>query len=239
MRACYNYMWVIKMKMMMRTKRLNIVPLTDAELEAKMNAESDPEMRKAYGEMLTGAQSDSANRLWYTDWDIRLNTTGETVGDLCFKGPPGERAEVEIGYGINEGEWGRGYATEAAKAAMEWAFSQSGVYWFMAESAPDNAASLRVIEKLGLTPAGEGEEGPRFEKEKPASSLMSIYMCIGMCLGVGCGSAIDNLSIGLCVGLAIGVGLGSYLDSEDKKRRAAAAEKRAATASGCSDHTSD
>ena len=90
--------------------------------------------------------------------------TGELVGDLCFKGPS---AQPEIGYGMIEAFWGRGYATESAGAMCRWALAQPGVTAVEAETAPDNAASIRVLAKLGFQPTGTlGEEGPRFLLKK-------------------------------------------------------------------------
>jgi ribosomal-protein-alanine N-acetyltransferase len=72
---------------------------------------------------------------------------------------------VEIGYGIFEEYQGQLYATEAVGAAVNWALQQPGVTRVEAETALDNRASQRVLEKCGFLPSGTiGEEGPRFFK---------------------------------------------------------------------------
>ena len=110
--------------------------------------------------MLRGSREHPQARLWYTAWGAYRKNTGELVGDLCFKGPS---AQPEIGYGMIEAFWGRGYATESAGAMCRWALAQPGVTAVEAETAPDNAASIRVLAKLGFQPTGTlGEEGPRF-----------------------------------------------------------------------------
>ncbi len=87
------------------------------------------------------------------------------VGDLCFKGLP-ESGRPEIGYGLEACYWGCSYATEAAGAQCVWALPQPGVSAVEAETAPDNLASQRVLEKLAFVPMGVmGEEGPRFVLE--------------------------------------------------------------------------
>lgn len=203
-----------------RSKRLELLPLSDTELAALAERETDEHMRAAYGEMLSGCREHPEERLFHTAWEMRLRESGERVGDFCFKGGPGEDGVVELGYGVDEAFRGQGYATEAARAAVEWAFSREGVYFVAAESERDNAPSLRVIEKLGMKPAGEGAEGPRFEVEKPATAWLSIYMCLGMSVGLCFGTASDNLAVGLSIGMCLGVAVGASMDAADKKKRA-------------------
>lgn len=85
-----------------KTKRLIIKPLDDAALAELLRRQTDPELIKAYGDMLLGCRRQPAARLWYTAWSISLYD-GTMVGDICFKGPPNGRGEVEIGYGIFDG----------------------------------------------------------------------------------------------------------------------------------------
>ena len=146
---------------MIRTKRLNVRMASDEEMRAMIASERDPELQKAYGEMLSLAVAHPESRPWYIAWVAEL-PTGERVGDLCFKGlqPDGS---LEVGYGILPEHQGRGYATEAVTALIGWAAGQPGVRRIEAETEPDNAASRRVLEKIGFVPTGEtGEEGPRF-----------------------------------------------------------------------------
>ena len=133
-----------------------------AALAARVRAE-DPELAEAYGEMLDGCRKYPAQYLFYTAWRITARENGETVGDFCFKGLPADGCS-EIGYGIHE----RGYATEIIRAACLWALTGEGIRAVLAETAPDNAASQRVLAKIGFTPTGEmGEEGPRYRLETP------------------------------------------------------------------------
>lgn len=209
----------------LKTKRLIIVPLSNEQLSDKMKNEQDEHMRKAYAEMLIGCTEHPKERLWYTDWQLYLRG-GPPVGSLGFKGPP-QNGEVEIGYGIDEAYRNKGYSTEAVKAAMNWALSRDEVYFVMAETEPDNAASRQVLEKLGFSPCGLGEEGPRFEKEKARSGWISIYLGIGMGSGTAIGMALGNLSVGMAIGLCVGTAVGASLDSGDRKKRAAYRTARA------------
>ncbi|HET6506755.1 MAG TPA: GNAT family N-acetyltransferase [Baekduia sp.] len=59
---------------------------------------------------------------------------------------------VEVGWRFARDAWGRGYATEAARAALAFAFEEHGMREVIAIVDPENARSLRVAEKLGMTP---------------------------------------------------------------------------------------
>lgn len=205
------------MKTLLKTKRLQLYPLTDAQLCALAAQEPDPEMKQAYGDMLRGSQEHPAQRLWYTAWLITLRN-GATLGDLCFKGPPKQGA-VEIGYGLRQEAWGKGYATEAAEAAIAWAFSQPGVYDVTAETDPGNAASQRVLQKLGFQPDGKGAEGPRFRRQKPASNWMMIFFLFGLSIGLSLGAAMQKPGLSSSLGMCAGLALGSLLDSRERAAR--------------------
>lgn len=158
--------------MQLETQRLALHPLTVEELKklAERYRGEDAELTKAYTDMAEGCRQHPAQYLWYTAWGICLRETGAMIGDGGFKGLPPD-GRPEIGYGLESPYWGHGYATEAAEALCRWALEQPGVTAIEAETAPDNAASQRVLAKLGFEPTGViGEEGPRFrltgEKEE-------------------------------------------------------------------------
>ena len=58
--------------------------------------------------------------------------------------------EVEIGYRLARSTWGQGYATEAAKAVRDYAFTTLGIKRLIAMIDPSNLASVRVAEKIGM-----------------------------------------------------------------------------------------
>ena len=145
------------------TERLFLYPISDEEMHRIVDTEKDPEMKKAYSEMLQGSMDNPGERAWYAVWNMELKNMPHTiVGDLCFKGITDD-GMVEIGYGLKEGYCGNGYMTEAVRAITEWALSQSKVSRVEAETDPDNQRSKNVLAKAGFIPTGEvGEEGPRF-----------------------------------------------------------------------------
>jgi len=86
---------------------------------------------------------------------ISVQRNGDAiVGDAGFKGQPDREGTVEIGYGTAPGHRCRGYATEAVHALVRWAFSHPEVKRVAAECAPDNPASIRVLEKTGFRQNG-------------------------------------------------------------------------------------
>ena len=146
---------------MIESKRLRLYPASRTRMEAFIAAETDPELKGAYTQMLEGCLRHPDQWQWYAMWMIELRD-GTHMGDLCFKGLRADGA-VEIGYGLLEEYRGQGYATEAVRAAVAWALNQPGVTRVEAETEPDNRASRRVLEKCGFLPTGTlGEEGPRF-----------------------------------------------------------------------------
>lgn len=201
-----------------KTKRLKIEPMSNDELRRLASSTKDPELKSAYGEMLAGCESDPEHRIWYTAWKISLKAEECVIGDIGFKGPAKNHA-VEIGYGIRKEYEGRGYATEAARALTDWAFTNEDIYFIEAETEPDNKASQRILEKLEFKPDGEGEEGPRFVKEQRDTQWMPIYMCLGMSIGMCLGTSFDNIAIGTSMGMCLGLCIGAALDSSFKKKR--------------------
>jgi RimJ/RimL family protein N-acetyltransferase len=81
------------------------------------------------------------------------------VGPWQPEGWPG----TEVGWGISRERWGRGYATEAAVAAIDWAFDALGWSEVIHVIAPDNAASQAVARKLGSRNRGRGRLPAPFE----------------------------------------------------------------------------
>jgi RimJ/RimL family protein N-acetyltransferase len=74
-----------------------------------------------------------------------------TIGDALFHGPPDDRGTVDIGYGLVPAVRGRGYATMAVVAMLEWAFTQPGVARVTANTTDDNTGSVGVMGRAGMT----------------------------------------------------------------------------------------
>lgn len=200
-----------------KTKRLKLYPLSDAEIQKLIDDCPDEGLAAAYSQMLDDCKSNPSQRQWYAPWAMETQN-GNRIGELGFRGPASDNS-VEIGYGINDGYEGQGYTTEAAKALIEWAFENEDVLFVEAEADENNGASVRVLEKLGFVKYGQGEEGPRFVKDKSGTSYTALGMSMGLCLGLAIGmTAFDNMTAGMCIGLMLGLSLGAAKDGQEKKK---------------------
>ena len=86
----------------------------------------------------------------YGLWLIQEQGRAELVGTAGLR--PLEDLGLEIFYSLAPDSWGRGYATEAARAVVEHALGPLGLPEVLAEVDEGNTPSIRVIERLGLTP---------------------------------------------------------------------------------------
>jgi ribosomal-protein-alanine N-acetyltransferase len=85
-----------------------------------------------------------------------LKDDGRTMaGHIGFHGPPSDSDVAELGYTVFATFRRRGYATEAARALMDWAFREHSVERFRVSISPDNQPSLGMAEKLGFRRIGE------------------------------------------------------------------------------------
>jgi len=94
----------------------------------------------------------------YGMWGVEELATGRLAGRVGFHCPEGW-PEFELGWTIGREFWGRGYATEAARAALEYAFTAMDREHVISLIDPANIASIRVAEHLGQTVEGEVEIG--------------------------------------------------------------------------------
>ncbi|HMM28989.1 MAG: GNAT family N-acetyltransferase [Chloroflexota bacterium] len=81
------------------------------------------------------------------------------IGDVGFKGRSDGSDTVDIGYSILPAYRNQGYAYEAARALIDWAFEQPGIARVIATCLPSNAPSIRVLEKLGMQRTGTTASG--------------------------------------------------------------------------------
>ena len=85
------------------------------------------------------------------------------IGWIHFRRAAADPDEIELGYRLVRSAWGQGYATEASRALIDKGTREQGVTRISATALADNAASIRVMEKCGLT-----LEGRFFHKDIPA-----------------------------------------------------------------------
>ncbi|MFF1571756.1 GNAT family N-acetyltransferase [Leifsonia sp. NPDC058292] len=113
----------------------------------------DPDQAHALIERLRSADGPAIGY-----WAVEALATGQLVGTVMLQGirlsgTQGPSDEIEIGWHFHPDAWGHGYATAAAKLALHHGFA-SGLDRIIAVAHPDNLASHRVCQRLGMTDAG-------------------------------------------------------------------------------------
>ena len=105
----------------------------------------------------------------YGVWLIQEPGRAELVGTAGLR--PLEGLGLEIFYSLSPGSWGKGYATEAARAVVEHALGPLGLPEVLAEVDGGNAASVAVVKRLGMTPfaTAPGALGPMTRYRRTAA----------------------------------------------------------------------
>lgn len=87
-------------------------------------------------------------------WAIELEATREVIGICSLFNLEMASTRAEIGFGLQNAFWGKGYMSEAARAVIDCAFDVLGLHRLEAETDPRNVASARVLERLGFVREG-------------------------------------------------------------------------------------
>lgn len=90
-------------------------------------------------------------------WAVHLKINEEFIGWCGLKWLK-ENDEIDLGYRFKPSAWGNGYATEAAKATLEYGLNVLKLKKIIAHAHIDNVGSQKVLEKIGMQYAGEGIE---------------------------------------------------------------------------------
>jgi ribosomal-protein-alanine N-acetyltransferase len=92
----------------------------------------------------------------YGLWAVEARSTGQLMGRSGLQYLP-ETDEVEVDFLLGRAHWGKGFATEAGRASVRYGFEEVGVESIVGIVHPDNTASRRVLEKLGMRSTGPAE----------------------------------------------------------------------------------
>jgi RimJ/RimL family protein N-acetyltransferase len=111
-----------------------------------------PQSREWVRKWLRGCLEDYYQKWGFGLWAVVHRPDRRLIGycGLTFFEEVDGRPEIEIGYRLLRAYWNRGLATEAARAARDYALGCLGLRRLVALIDPDNARSLRVAEKIGL-----------------------------------------------------------------------------------------
>jgi RimJ/RimL family protein N-acetyltransferase len=143
----------------LRTERLLLRGWRPADLEPFAVLSADPEVGAFLGGPLTREESDAlVDRIvagWrdhgYGLWAVVRHADDGLLGFTGLSRPSwAPEPEPEIGWRFARHAWGHGYATEAARAAMRFAFDRLALGGLVSYSAVTNVRSRRVMERLGM-----------------------------------------------------------------------------------------
>ena len=155
------------------TERLLFRRLLPGDLDALYALYRDPEMRRHFPEGVLTYVETQEELEWFLNghprhpelglWAAILKETGQFIGRCgllpwMVDGQP----EVEVAYLIDKVHWGKGLGTEAARGILQYGFETLGLSRMVCLIEKENAASIRVAEKIGMTfeKEGEDEKGP-------------------------------------------------------------------------------
>jgi RimJ/RimL family protein N-acetyltransferase len=138
------------------TERLLLRPLARADVDEFVALHADPEVAR-FVRRFERPEAEDRLRLVEREWAERGHgmlavldrLSGRFLGRVGLKYWP-QLDETEVGWVLRRDAWGQGYATEAARACLDWGFGNLAIPYLTAMIHPDNAASIRVARRLGL-----------------------------------------------------------------------------------------
>jgi RimJ/RimL family protein N-acetyltransferase len=146
----------------LRTDRLVLRPFRESDFEVLYEIHSDEGVvRWLYNEVRTRAQVVDLLKVKIAgaavrepgDWlcaAVELSETGELVGDVDLLWASDQHRSGELGFIVQPAQHGNGYATEASRPLLDWAFGDLGLHRVIGRTEARNVGSARVLEKLGM-----------------------------------------------------------------------------------------
>lgn len=144
--------------LLIETERLRLRAMTMRDLDELVALHAHPDVNR-FVPLLDREQAierlDADERHWADHGHGLLAVIARDSGR--FLGRAGLRywpqfGETEVGWALRRDAWGHGYATEAARACASWGFRDFDVPYLTAMIRPDNARSIKVAERLAMTP---------------------------------------------------------------------------------------
>jgi RimJ/RimL family protein N-acetyltransferase len=146
------------------TERLTLRAFREADATALFELSQDPDVMRYVGDRRIPTLQESWRAVagwlghWalrgYGQWAIEERASGQFIGRAGIINPvdwPGP----EVGYLLGKAWWGHGYATEAARAAMDWGFEQVRFSELISLIFPENMRSIAVAARLGESLRGD------------------------------------------------------------------------------------
>lgn len=153
------------MRTLLETLRLRLEPFDETHFAGLLALNSDPVVMQFLGDgspataVEVQASIASAKERWerfgFSWWSIIRQDSDEIIGAGCVQHIENEPGNpVEIGWRLKRDHWGHGYATEAARAMIAFAFNVLGVAAIHATTHPSNERSINVMKRLGMRSLG-------------------------------------------------------------------------------------
>jgi len=138
---------------------------------------TDPAVREFYwdGEIISRERAEAAVREGAGDFErhgfgLWVAEEADRLVGFCGLRPLDHGPDVEVLYGIAPSRWGKGFATEVALAMVRYGFEEAGLDRILGIADKENAASRRVLEKIGMTfeehVIHEGREEARYSIQR-------------------------------------------------------------------------
>ncbi|MDH3493054.1 MAG: GNAT family N-acetyltransferase [Acidobacteriota bacterium] len=149
---------------MFTTERLTIRPFEDSDLDDVFAMRSDPEIMRFIRDP-QNKRSDAQRwmEMISSKWNINgigfgavVDRESQRFAGWCGLWKLKETNEIEVGYAVRKEFWGKGYATEAARRMLGYAFDEIELNRVVAVAYPENMASINVMKKLGMACVGRG-----------------------------------------------------------------------------------
>ena len=149
---------------MIKTERLVLRPWQDSDLKPFAQLNADPRVREYFPSLLTPHESDRTVKLFsehierygWGFWAASLIDTNEFIGFIGLEDVPMQvlpfltSPTVEIGWRLATNYWGKGYATEGARAALRYGFDKIKLPEIVSFTVVNNQRSRHVMEKIGM-----------------------------------------------------------------------------------------
>lgn len=159
----------------METQRLILRPFEDRDIAPFSAYRSDPEVARYQGweapfsmqqaEQFVAAEK-TKQHLQPGQWvqlAVEIKSTGEMIGDCAFYCLENDLQQAEIGFTLARPFQGKGYATEAIACLLDYLFGNLELHRVRANCDPENTASARLLERVGMRHEGRFVESLWFK----------------------------------------------------------------------------
>jgi ribosomal-protein-alanine N-acetyltransferase len=147
--------------LILHTERLVLREFTAEDWPAIFAYQNDPRYLRFYERDSVTERQSQALTYYFILWQgeqprskvqlaITLAATGQVIGNVGVRRETADEPVADMGFELSPEHWGQGYASEAARAMVDWGFGEWGLERIHANCVSENAASARVLERAGL-----------------------------------------------------------------------------------------